>query len=123
MSRIDSTRQSLHEGLPNRIASIFKVVAVCSRWSLFRVVVQLGGDLGQQDCQLSCPIVPRRRLAVLIFGGRRQSAVGGRWTAVGGRRTDGGAHMFGDLRRLAALMFGGRRSADLWWSHSIWQPF
>ena len=36
--------------LLNRMASIFKVVAVWGRWSVFRVVVMLGADLGQQDC-------------------------------------------------------------------------
>ena len=45
--------------LPNRMASIFKVVAVCAQWSVFRVVVRLGVDLGQQptDCQLSWAIM------------------------------------------------------------------
>ena len=87
------------EGLPNRMASISKVVAVCPWWSLFRVVVRLGADFGQQDCKLSWPIMfCGRRLAPLIFGGNRRTV--GRRSAVGrrkvsgrtadGRRTDGG---------------------------------
>ena len=48
------------------MASILKVVAVCARWSLLQVVVRLGADLGQQDCQLSWPI---------MFCGRRPAAL------------------------------------------------
>ena len=60
------------------MASIFKVVAVWARWSVFQVVDMLGANLGQQDCQLSWPIMfCGRRPAALIFGGGRWSADGG----------------------------------------------
>ena len=90
------------------MASIFKVVAVYDRWSLFRVVVRLVAHLGQQDSQLSWPIMfCGRRLAALIFGGRRQSAVGGWRTAVGGRRTAVGG------RRTAALICSAAGGANV----------
>ena len=96
------------------MASILKVVGVCARWSLFRVVVRLGADLGRQDCQLSWLIMfCGRRLEALIFGGWRQSAVGGpsadggRRTAVGGRSADVGRRtLVGDRRTRRSAIDG-----------------
>ena len=97
------------------MASVFKVVGVNHRWSLFRVVVRLGADqfgsarlggrptwVSRIGADLGQPAwlirFGGRRPPALMFGGGRRSAVGGgRWSAaVGGRRSAVG---------------GGRRSA------------
>ena len=71
------------------MASIFKVVAICSRWYLFQVVVWLGAHLRLAGWLGG-------RLAALMFSGRR-TADGGRRSAVGGQLTGGGPILFGNL--------------------------
>ena len=51
---LDSTH-SVCEGLPNRMASLFKVVAVCSQWYLFRVVVRLSATWGRLCLAVGMP--------------------------------------------------------------------
>ena len=74
------------EGLPNRMASVFKVVAVCRRWYLFQVLAWLEAHLRLADWMVgrqSGGADLRRRSA----DARRRTAVGGRGSAVGGRRS------------------------------------
>ena len=90
------------------MASIFKVVAVYSRWYLFQVVAWLGAHLRLADWMVgrqSGGAELRRRSA----DGKRRTAVGGWRTAVGGQRTAVGGRRTTDGGRRSAV--GGRRTA------------